>query len=70
MKYLLSVCALFALLAVGCGEDTAVVDRSGSSSSSAPYSGPPGDVTEVDNDALASALAASELTLVDFTATW
>ena len=66
MKYLLSVCALFALLAVGCGEDTAVVDRSGSSSSSAP----PGDVTEVDNDALASALAASELTLVDFTATW
>ena len=69
MKYLLSVCALFALLAAGCGE--AVVDR-GSSSSSAPaaYSGPPGDVMEVDSDALASALAANELTLVDFTATW
>ncbi len=70
MKYLLSVCALFALLAAGCGED-AVVDR-GSSGSSAPaaYSGPPGDVMEVDSDALASALAANELTLVDFTAVW
>jgi len=54
MKYLLSVCALFALLAVGCGED-AVVD-SGGPSAPAPYSGPPGDVMEVDSDALTSTL--------------
>ena len=66
MKYLLSVCAMFALLAVGCGEDT-VVDNGGNAGA---YTGPPGDVVEVDKDALDSALAANELTLVDFTATW
>ena len=60
MKYLLSVCALLALLTIGCGEETGTVA----------YSGPPGDVVQVNNDALASALAANELTLVDFTATW
>ena len=59
MKYLLSVCALFALLCIGCGEETGTA-----------YSGPPGDVVQVDSDTLASALAANELTLVDFTATW
>ena len=71
MKYLLSVCALFVLLAVGCGED-AVVDSSSPSAPSAPaaYSGPPGEVAEVDSEALASTLAANELTLVDFTAVW
>ena len=68
MKYLLSVCALFALLAVGCGED--VVVNSSDPSAPAPYSGPPGDIVEVDSEALASALAANELTLVEFTATW
>lgn len=68
MKYLLSVCALFVLLAVGCGED-AVVDSS-SPSAPAAYSGPPGEVAEVDSEALASTLAANELTLVDFTAVW
>ena len=68
MKYLLSVCALFALLAVGCGED--VVVNSSDPSAPAPYSGPPGDVMEVDSEALTSTLAANELTLVDFTAVW
>lgn len=68
MKYLLSVCALFALLALGCGEE-AVVDNVPPVSSAA-YNGPPGEVMELDKDALASALAANELTLVDFTATW
>ncbi len=67
MKYLLSVCALFALLALGCGEE-AVVDNA--PAAPAAYDGAAGEVMEVDKDALASALAANELTLVDFTATW
>ena len=61
MKYLFLMCATFALLATGCGEDS-VVQRPQVDSS--------GQVTEVDKDALDSALAANQLTLVDFTATW
>ena len=57
MKYLLSVCALFALLCIGCGEGA----------TTATYNGPSGKVMEVDRDALASTFAANELTVVDFT---
>ena len=62
MKYLFLMCATFALLATGCGEES-VVQRP-------PQVDSTGQVTEVDKDALDSALAANQLTLVDFTATW
>lgn len=61
MKQLFMACALFALLATGCGEEV------GNSSTSS-HDG--GEVMEVNKDALESAIAANSLTLVDFTATW
>jgi len=63
MKYLLTVCAAFALLAVGCSEGRVVDNRQPGATSTA-------EVTEVDKAALGSALASNQLTLVDFTATW
>ena len=62
MKNLFLVCAALTLLATGCGEEVVVQN--------APVGHSTVDVAEVDKDALASALAANELTLVDFTATW
>lgn len=63
MKYLFTVCAVFALLAVGCGEGQVVDSRQ-------PGAGPAAEVMEVDKIALESVLASNQLTLVDFTATW
>ena len=62
MKYLFLACAMFALLASGCGEE--VADKGGAKGHVT------AEVTEVNKEALQSALDANELTLVDFTATW
>ena len=62
MKYLLLVCAVFALLVAGCGEE-AVVRTSPNAHSNV-------EVKEVGQIELDSILASNDLTLVDFTAVW
>ena len=61
MKYLMMVCAAFALLATGCGEEAAVQNITPK---------PPIDVKVVDSNELSSVLDANELTLIEFTADW
>ena len=64
MKYLMMVCAAFVLLATGCGEEVVVVREA------AVQAKPVAEVVQVDKAALTSTLAANDLTLIDFTATW
>ena len=60
MKYLMMVCAAFVLLATGCGEEAVVQNKAPAEV----------EVAEVNKAALTAALAANDLTLVDFTAVW
>ncbi|QEG21711.1 hypothetical protein [Mariniblastus fucicola] len=69
MRSLFFSIGLMAILAVGCGEQSTVESGKGNTQGASAVDG--GIVLdEVDADGLEAAVAANEITLVDFTAVW